>query len=197
MFCQKCGAQLEDTAKFCDKCGNAVNGAVAQNVVKEKIPDTEVLLQVKPKFKFLYFSFSMIVTCISIIVLLATMGLLMEEFGMMLLTALGICVPIVLISLISIFFKKAQLKNMNYEFYRTKIEYSDSFLNKAEKEVKYKHIRETVLSRRIVDRIFGFGSIILFTNAESGFGNGIVIPYVENSEAVYKEIKELLERNNG
>ena len=86
---------------------------------------------------------------------------------------------------------------MNYEFYRTKIEYSDSFLNKAEKEVKYKHIRETVLSRRIVDRIFGFGSIILFTNAESGFGNGIVIPYVENSEAVYKEIKELLERNNG
>jgi len=32
MFCTKCGAQLPDTAKFCDKCGSPVAAASAQSV---------------------------------------------------------------------------------------------------------------------------------------------------------------------
>lgn len=196
MFCQKCGAQLEDTAKFCDKCGNAVNGVVAPNVAKEKLPDTEVLLRVKPTFKFLYYTLGSIISCGVIFLFFLMLALIAGEIYLSLIS-LPFCLLIMIITLIQAFFKKAQLRNMNYEFYRTKIEYSDSFLNKAEKEVKYKHIRETVLSRRIFDRIFGLGAVILYTNAESGFGNGIVIPCLENSEAVYKEIKELLEANNG
>ena len=80
-----------------------------------------------------------------------------------------------------------------YDFYKTKVVYSDSFLNKVEKEVKYKYIRECVLTRTVSDRIFGFGRIVLYTNAESGYYNGIVIPCLEDSEILYQQIKELLD----
>jgi hypothetical protein len=42
-------------------------------------------------------------------------------------------------------------------------------------------------------RLFGLGSIILYTNAESGFGNGICINDLSNSEEIYKKIKEIIE----
>lgn len=191
MFCSKCGAQLEDSARFCDKCGNPMNGApVSQNTVKEKIPDTEVVLRVKPEFNFLYSNIGSIIAAIMVIVmtLLMSFDVGFVAFG----TGLFIAGIIMVFAIIGSFFRKAQINNMRYDFYRTKIEYSDSFLNKAEKEVKYKHIRETVLSRGIFERLFGFGSVILYTNAESGLGNGIVISCLKNSEQVYKQIKDLL-----
>ncbi|MBO5141738.1 MAG: PH domain-containing protein [Clostridia bacterium] len=190
MFCSKCGNFLEDTAKFCDKCGNptGVANMAVNNVVKEKIVDNEPVLVVKPKFKALYFMMASIITSI-ILILIITICSLGEGFFISLIVA----AVILGVAGINVLFKKMQIKNMEYAFYRTKILYKDSFLNQTEKEVKYKHIREALLSRTVTDRIFGFGRIILFTNAESGFGNGILIPFVENSQETYNRIKDLLD----
>lgn len=38
MFCEKCGAQLPDTANFCNKCGNTLR----KNVNKRQVPVTKV-----------------------------------------------------------------------------------------------------------------------------------------------------------
>lgn len=193
MFCVKCGNLLEDNARFCDKCGTATaqnNGNVSN--VTTKIPDNEIQLSVKPKYKSLYFMWSTYL----VVAIMLIGSIILSIIGSTIIIAvsgLGVSALIVGISHLVLIFRKKQLEYMRYDFYKTKIEYSDSFLNKAEKEVKYKHVRECVLSRTISDRIFGFGRIILFTNAESGFGNGIVIPFLENSEVVYKQIKELLD----
>ena len=56
MFCEKCGAKLEDDALFCTKCGAKVGET--NNVRQEKVDDNEVKLKVKPKFKFWYISFN-------------------------------------------------------------------------------------------------------------------------------------------
>ena len=194
MYCSKCGNVLEDTARFCDKCGNPTGvGEVNNNIVKEKRVDNEVRILVKPRFKALYFMLSSIIASVFVSLFMIFITVIEGEFLAGLLMALIISAIILGASAIALIFRKMQIKNMEYTFYSTKILYKDSFLNQTEKEVKYKHIRECVLTRTVFDRIFGFGRIILFTNAESGYGNGIVIPFVENSSEVYKQIKELLD----
>lgn len=194
MFCSKCGSYLEDTARFCDKCGTPTGaGEVNNYIVKEKKVDNEVRFVVKPKFKALYFMIGAIIGAIvSSFFIVLPFGI-MGEAGMALIIALVFSFIILGSSAISMLFKKMQIKNMEYSFYNTKIVYTDSFLNQTEKEVKYKYIRECVLTRTITDRIFGFGRIVLYTNAESGYGNGIVIPFLENSSEVYRQIKDLLD----
>ena len=71
--------------------------------------------------------------------------------------------------------------------------YKDSFINLAEKEVKYKNIREITMRQTFFQRLFNLGTIILFTNAETGFGNGIFINNVENVKDVYNQIKTVVD----
>ena len=40
--------------------------------------------------------------------------------------------------------------------------------------------------------MFGLGTIVLYTNAETGYLGGISINNVENAEEIYKKIKELI-----
>ena len=88
---------------------------------------------------------------------------------------------------------KKQYENYNYDFYRTKVIYRDSFLNVSEKEVKYKYIREVTMRQTFVQRFFNIGNIILFTNAETGYGNGIYVHNVENVSDIYKKIKTIID----
>lgn len=193
MFCAKCGNLLEDNAKFCDKCGTATmaNNYNTSNVAT-KIVDNEIQLTVKPTYKSIYFMWSTYVALAFLMIFFIILSIAIESW---ILFTVGLIMSIITLAIkfISLIFKKKQLQHMKYDFYKTKVEYSDSFLNKAVKEVKYKYIRECVFSRTVSDRIFGFGRIALFTNAETGFGNGIRIPFIKNSEAVYKQIKELID----
>lgn len=193
MFCAKCGNLLEDNARFCDRCGTATmaNGHNISNATT-KMVDKEVQLSVRPTYKSIYFMWGTYVLLALIMILTTIFSIAISEWSVFI-SGIISSILILAIKFISLIFKKKQLNYMKYDFYKTKVEYSDSFLNKAEKEVKYKHIRECVLSRTVSDRIFGFGRIILFTNAETGFGNGILIPFLENSEEIYKQIKELID----
>lgn len=50
MICKKCGAVLDDSANFCNKCGNAVSSREAP---KEPKREPYIVLQVTLKEKFL------------------------------------------------------------------------------------------------------------------------------------------------
>ena len=99
---------------------------------------------------------------------------------------------IALVVSIIVFFKNKQYKHLTYDFYNTKVIFEDSFLNLAQKEVKYKYIREVTMRQSFVQRWFNIGNVILYTNAETGIGNGIQIINVENVHDVYKQIKEIV-----
>ena len=99
---------------------------------------------------------------------------------------------------------KKQYNNLEYNFYATKVEYVDGFLNKEEKELKYKHIREVTMTQSILERLCAIGTIRIFTNASSGdYGNnrnnnmngrnGIYIHCVKNVQEQYKKIKEIID----
>jgi membrane protein YdbS with pleckstrin-like domain len=189
MFCEKCGAKLEDDALFCTKCGAKVGEA--NSVGQEKVDDNEVKLKVKPIFKFWYMMFPTVITfliCILMVVVPSSMAGPEVALGMFVV----LFVIFALIVGIIVFFKSKQYKHLTYDFYSTKVIFEDSFLNLAQKEVKYKYIREVTMRQSFVQRWFNIGNIILYTNAETGIGNGIQIINVENVHDIYKQIKEIV-----
>ena len=189
MFCEKCGAKLEDDALFCTKCGAKVGEA--NSVGQEKVDDNEVKLKVKPIFKFWYMMFPTVITfliCILMVVVPSSMAGPEVALGMFVV----LFVIFALIVGIIVLFKSKQYKHLTYDFYNTKVLFEDSFLNLAQKEVKYKYIREVTMRQSVVQRWFNIGNIILYTNAETGVGNGIQIINVENVHDIYKQIKEIV-----
>lgn len=197
MFCVNCGTKLADDAAFCTNCGNPVSGGKPEVKVKEKVVDNNVMLNVKPTFKLIYMLLPYIPTFLIFIAPVAFMLSMPSDFAGVADQIKTICTYIIIgilaITAISIFFVKKQYKAYNYDFYKTKVVYRDSFINISEKEVKYKHIREVYLRRGLVQRMFGLGTIVLYTNAETGYLGGITINNVENAEEVYKNIKELID----
>lgn len=191
MFCERCGTQLLDGTAFCTNCGANVAGGV-QNTKTEKIPDTEIQLRVKPSYKFGYMVLPSLIGFGSIILIFSLMmGMISAGVGF------GVFIVCTLIMAIIIGIKtainKKQYDSYCYDFYKTKVIYKDSFLNLSEKEVKYKHIREVTMRQTFIQRYFNIGNIVLFTNAETGFANGIFIMNVENVHDVYKDIKSIID----
>ncbi len=189
MFCERCGAQLLDTADFCTNCGaNIMKNA---KMTEQNIPDTEILLSVKPTFSFGYkvlpflISWSIVIVIYSLI-----MSRISVEIGIFMAVVCFIILALVLG--IKTVVNKKQYNSYSYDFYRTKVIYKDSFLNLSEKEVKYKYIREVTMSQTFMQRYFNIGNIILFTNAETGLGNGIFIVSVANVQEIYKNIKSII-----
>ena len=191
MFCEKCGTQIPDTARFCTNCGASIGGEVKKATV-ERIPDTEIQLRIQPTFKFGYMILpSLIIYGIIILILSFMMAAISIgiAFGVFI---IGFGILSVVLGTIAIFNKK-QYDSYCFDFYKTKVIYRDSFLNLSEKEVKYKYIREVTMRQSFFQRFFNIGNIILFTNAETGYGNGINIVSVENVQDVYKNIKSIID----
>ena len=200
MFCKKCGTEISDIAKFCPKCGfNVKTEQKQQNEIKE---DNEIRYTIKPEFNLLYkfitnLGRSLLYLLIICFIFTNLYKLWFIYPGTALIT-IGIMLGYIIIKM---FFEKMQYNKLEYNFYLTKIEYKDGFLNKEEKELKYKSIREITMNQNILERLCGIGTIRIFTNASSGFGNprekgrsinGIYIHCVKNVQEQYKLVKQII-----
>ena len=192
MFCEKCGSQLPDNAAFCTNCGASINGVVNST---EKILDNEVQLNVKPTFSLGYMTIPTIIIYWSIAIILAIiLGILESRIATAtIVVAIFGFIIYGLFGGIGLLFKKKQYDNYSYDFYKTKVVFQESFLNKSEKEVKYKYIREVAMRQTLFQRFFNLGNIVLYTNAETGYGNGIFIVNITDVQETYKKIKTIID----
>ena len=191
MFCEKCGTKLLDTAEFCTNCGTHISGS--KETIKEeakKIVDKEIQLQVKPTYKFGYMALPSLLVYIFLIAITLFIFISVDFLVGMVITFITIIIFGGIWG-IQVAINRKQYKNYTYDFYKTKVIYKDSFLNVSEKEVKYKYIREIAMRQTFIQRYFDLGSVILYTNAETGLGNGIFIKNISNVQEIYKQIKEI------
>lgn len=110
--------------------------------------------------------------------------------------AMWYIVLFILYIFITSWFVKKQYQAFEYNFYRTKLIYHDSFINITEKEIKYKYIREVQMFQSFIQRWFNIGNIVMYTNAESGMGNGISLVSVSNPKETYDKIKVIINGGN-
>ena len=209
MFCRNCGQQLGEVAKFCAKCGTAVNGSIQSKIeVKiKKVEDNEIKYALKPTFKAMYklagnFSTALIM---AFIILISWFSEAEGLKGIVPISTVAIIAGVIIVfyTLIKTIIDSLQYNDLEYNFYNTKIEYKDGFVNKEEKELKYKYIREVTMTRGVFERMFGLGTVNIFTNASSGGSgtshgnmntrNGIHIHCLSNVEEEYKKIKQIID----
>jgi len=102
-------------------------------------------------------------------------------------------IPLIMISSQAIF-RAVQYKCTSYEFFERYLEYKDSFLNQEEKTIEYIDIKEIGLAKKILDRIMGFGTITIRTNAENENENGIIMVSIKNPQQAYEAIDEIIHK---
>ena len=93
---------------------------------------------------------------------------------------------------IHIIFQIIQYKNITFKFFKDHMVYEDSFLNQHKKNIEYQNIKEVEIRRTIWDRMLGYGIIIIYTNAENGYSNGLVIFGIKNPREHYDIIDKLV-----
>lgn len=175
-----------------------------------------LVLKVKPKFKFIY-ELAMptgkkILASVAGIIFLAILWIILEinktsiyqnsannelvfakENIDKLWIVFVILIGIILIKLIfNLIIQIMQYNAVSYSFYETYMIYEDKFLNKHTKKIQYANIKEIEIKRSIWDRLNKKGIIIIYTNAENAYSNGLVIYALEDPEATYKTIDEII-----
>lgn len=94
---------------------------------------------------------------------------------------------LVFIYLIYILYIYFLYKNTTYEFYNDKIVSKSGVININSNIIYFENLKYILLSRNLIDRILGQGSLILFTSARS-----LSIISIKEYKEVYDELKELL-----
>ena len=192
MFCEKCGSKLPDEAEFCTNCGASISGGNSKKV--EKITDNEIQLTVKLTFSFGYYVLISVITIVIFEIILLLYGIDIRVDPVWILISEGILFffSALILGIIAPIIKKLN-DAYTYDFYKTKVRYKDSFLNVSEKE--YKYIRKVIMRQTFIQSFFNLGNIVVFTDAETGKGNGnrILIKNVENVQDIYKNIKAIID----
>lgn len=127
-------------------------------------------------------------------------GLLEKGFQPWIMTAIGIVIlAIICIWLIFAFicgiFAKLNYNATKYDIYADRIEFIEGFINHKYTTINFYDVKEVHLTKGFIQRQFGLGSINLVTAANTGINTGISLNDIENSNAIYKKIRLLVERH--
>lgn len=176
----------------------------------------EVIYKVSPHFSFIYELFMptgrkikntiiiLVIMCIASILIINNIEnmnigdfVLFADLSVLKLLAI-ICIIVdiflVLKLIFHIVFQTIQYKYINYYFYENYMVYEDDFLNQHRKNIEYSNIKEVEIRRTIIDRILGYGVIVIYTNAENKINNGLVIYALKNPRESYDIIDEIIHK---
>ena len=181
--------------------------------MEENTRNTEVIHEITPKFDFIYelgmptgkkiksTLFMLLIFGLGYIVYLVGKDRIKSNqliFGnvdviniLNVILIIGIIFSIVKL-VIHILLQMAQYKNIKYTFYNDHMTYEDSFLNQHKKNIEYANVKEVEIRRSVWDRIMGYGIIVIYTNAENEYSNGLVIFSIKNPKEHYDIIDKLV-----
>lgn len=179
----------------------------------ENVRGTEIVHEIIPKFNFLYelgmptgkkiksTLFLLFIFIVGYIVLLLNKDIMITNEGIYnsvdivsilnIVLMVGIVFTIIKL-IVHIVFQTMQYKNIKYTFYNDHMTYEDSFLNQHKKNIEYANVKEVEIRRSIWDRILGYGIIVIYTNAENEYSNGLVIFSIKNPKQHYDIIDNLV-----
>ena len=181
--------------------------------MEDNVRENEIVHEIVPKFSFLYelgmptgkkiksTLFLMFIFVVGYIVLLINKNSISINQSVSssidivsilnIVLLIGIIFTIIKL-VVHIVFQSIQYKKIRYTFYRDHMTYEDSFFNQHKKNIEYKNVKEVEIRRSIWDRILGYGIIVIYTNAENEYSNGLVIFSIKNPKEHYDIIDKLV-----
>ena len=172
----------------------------------------EVLYELSPKFDFLYeltmptgkkmksaIVGAIIAAIINIILLVFRNDILSMNnttYSLMYKACATICLIImifmILMAIARVILQSLEYKGIKYRFYKDCLVFENSFLNQTRKTIEYSNIKEIEIRKTIMDRILNYGVIIIYTNADKGFGSATILYAIKNTEEHYNNIESIV-----
>ena len=172
----------------------------------------EVLYELKPTFNFLYelvmptgrkirsALMSIILAIVIKVILIFSKSYILGFNNELINSIYNVCDILMILVIIltmrffaaRIIFQILEYRGMSYKFYEDCMTSENTFLNQTRKTIDYINIREVEIRRSIIDRIMGFGIIIVYTNAEKAYGSATVIYAIKDTQRHYNEIEKII-----
>ena len=102
---------------------------------------------------------------------------------------------VLVIPFVAYVLKKNTYSQTEYRFFDDNLEYAEGFLNVVNKSIRFDKIQETGMTRGVIQKKYGVGTIVLKT-ASQHLNSGIYLKDIENSEHIYETVKQILSHNN-
>lgn len=99
------------------------------------------------------------------------------------------------IPIVAYVLKKNTYSKTEYRFFDDHLEYAEGFLNVENKSINFDKIQETRMTRGIIQKKYGVGTIVLMTAGQNP-NAGIHLKDIENPERIYDTVKQILSHNN-
>ena len=199
MFCKNCGTKINKNEKYCYKCGNKIEKIQE----KSTFEDNNIIFQLKPIFNVAYILLNNIPLLAIYILFIYTILINIENNYILKNLYPIIIILVILYFIIKLLCEKIRHDQLEYNFYNTKVEYKDAFINIEIKTLEYKYIREVSMTQNILERLFNIGTIRIYTSAStttydrknSRGQNGIYIHCINNIQEQYNKIKEIIDED--
>ena len=186
MFCTKCGNNNSDDAVYCQKCGTLLE-AEDETVValRSKTSDTpgpeQHLITVGPTLKFVKLGY--VSAVIAALILTVLISLVVSTVSPWVPVVIGLA-----LLLIPAFYHIRQ-RLVRYTLTPTMIEIDRGVVSRTTQNVPLRRIQDVTVSATVVQRMLGFGDVIVDNASEDG---GKVV--VKNIDAPRKFADELLKQ---
>jgi uncharacterized membrane protein YdbT with pleckstrin-like domain len=192
MFCIKCGTQNPDEAVYCKKCGELLDAEEETRVAtrESSIPaaqaedaDHEKIFSIGPTLKFVYVGY--IGTIAGAIIFVGILGLI----G---LTAwIAVLLGLALLLIPAYYHFKNKL--INYTLTDTTIEIDSGLISRTTRNVPLRRIQDVTVSASVMQRMLGFGDIIIDNASEDG--GKVVLDNINNpreyADVLLKQMRKL------
>lgn len=152
-----------------------------------------LILEVKPKFVGVVRFFSVnIATAIAVIYSLLVFFVMFKLSGLTTLY-LSICL-FFLVWMLLVFLDKKNYEVSYFRVFKDRVELEEGFIMHKHRVMKLADIKEVHLVQNLFQRMGGVGTIRFVSAANSSpYVSGVRFVDIENSEAIYKEVKQLFE----
>jgi uncharacterized membrane protein YdbT with pleckstrin-like domain len=164
MYCTKCGTDNPEDAAYCKKCGAILEAEEETRVAKrESAPlaaaaDEQQIFSIGPTLKFVYLGYAGAVAgallLVAILSVLGVMALIAVPFGLALL-------------LIPAYYH-IKRKLVRYTLTDTTIEMDSGLISRTTRNVPLRRIQDVTVSATVMQRMLGFGDIIIDNASEDG-----------------------------
>ena len=179
MFCDRCGAENSDTAKFCRKCGEAFEGEIQTRVAVRDLRSTDMppvaaiagtnsganeeaeIFSISPTLLFVKAGYA--AAAVGALLLVAvTSAFLGQYVSIWLSIVIGL-----LLFLVPAYYHFRQ-KLVRYTLTDSKLEIDSGFISSTTRNVPIRRIQDVTVASTMPQRLLGFGNVIVDNASEEG-----------------------------
>jgi membrane protein YdbS with pleckstrin-like domain len=167
MYCESCGAQNSESARFCRKCGLELTGEEETRVAKRPadIPaaadEEATIFSISPTLVFVKLGY--LLAALGAIMLVALVSILLPAI-----VPIWVAILLGLLLFLVPAFYHVRQKLVRYKLTPSNLEFDSGLISKTTRNVPVRRIQDVTVSATPWQRLLGFGDVIVDNASDEG-----------------------------